>query len=104
MTKGGVRPNAGRKAGVPNRVTTEKVERAKIGGIMPLDYLLTVMRNEACDLRDRVDAAKAAAPYLHSKMPIAMVPPQSAAPSVRESDEEILNTYLGGIHAEADQD
>jgi hypothetical protein len=32
------------------------------GGMMPLDYLLGIMRDEGQDARSRLDAAKAAAP------------------------------------------
>lgn len=35
---------------------------------MPLDYLLSIMRDEDLPRPDRVDAAKAAAPYVHAKL------------------------------------
>jgi hypothetical protein len=38
------------------------------GGIMPLDYLLGIMRNEDQDARWRLDTAKAAAPYCHARL------------------------------------
>jgi hypothetical protein len=37
-------------------------------GLAPLDFLLTAMRNEELDLDKRIDAAKAAAPYVHPRL------------------------------------
>ena len=37
-------------------------------GMMPLDYLLGIMRHEDQDARKRLDAAKAAAPYCHARL------------------------------------
>lgn len=68
MANGGARPGAGRKPGGANRLTKEAVEKAKAEGILPLDYLLQVMRDPAGDETRRIDAAKAAAPYLHAKL------------------------------------
>ena len=38
-------------------------KRALAGGMTPLDYMLSIMRDENEDKRERLDAAKAAAPY-----------------------------------------
>jgi hypothetical protein len=35
---------------------------------MPLDYLLGIMRDETMSQAVRMDAAKAAAPYVHAKL------------------------------------
>ena len=35
---------------------------------MPLDYLLSIMRDEKEGKRERTDAAKAAAPYCHTRL------------------------------------
>lgn len=67
MAHGGARPGAGRKKGGANRLTEEAVEAAKESGILPLDYLLSVMRDVGADEAKRIDCAKAAAPYLHPK-------------------------------------
>jgi hypothetical protein len=42
--------------------------KASEGGLTPLEYLLSVMRNESLDEDKRVDAAKAAAPYIHARL------------------------------------
>ncbi len=68
MAHGGARPNAGRKVGSMNRFNREMVERAGRGGQLPLDYMLEVMRDESLEARIRIDAAKAAAPYVHQKL------------------------------------
>ena len=38
------------------------------GGITPLDFLLTVMRDNDQDFRVRLDAAKTAAPCCHARL------------------------------------
>jgi hypothetical protein len=46
----------------------EARQRALAGGTMPLDFLLSVMRDDKRDFPARVDAAKAAAPYCHARL------------------------------------
>ncbi len=65
--RGGARSGAGRKKGEPNRRTAEAQAKAEETGIMPLDYMLEVMRNSS-DERMRMSAAVAAAPYVHAKL------------------------------------
>lgn len=43
--RGGKRPRAGRKKGVPNKINAALREKLMAGGIAPLDYMLTVMRD-----------------------------------------------------------
>ena len=64
--RGGKRPGAGRKAGVSDKAKIA----AKIAesGLSPLDYLLSIVRDEGLDQPARVDAAKAAAPYVHPRL------------------------------------
>lgn len=69
MAVGGKREGAGRKKGVPNRRTAETLAAVREKGITPLEYLLDVMRNEDEEPERRLDAAKAAAPYCHQRMP-----------------------------------
>lgn len=58
----------GRTAGVPNKRNAAKVAEIEASGLTPLDYLLSVMRDDLLDREARVDAAKAAAPYVHAKL------------------------------------
>lgn len=69
MARGGARPNSGGKragAGRPPKVLPPL--SAKPDGVLPLDFMLLTMRDPAADQRVRLDAAKAAAPYLHQKI------------------------------------
>jgi hypothetical protein len=45
----------------------EIVERAKAAGMAPLDYMLSVMRDPTTDLRDQLEMAILAAPYVHPR-------------------------------------
>lgn len=76
MPRGGRRPNAGRKPGVPSKKTQARMalaEEALEGGVTPLEVMLERMR----ELRERGDEeskdkaaniAKDAAPYLHPRL------------------------------------
>lgn len=66
--KGGKREGAGRKPGVRNIKTREVLEAVEATGITPLDYMLSVMRDEANDQKERMSAAASAAPYIHPKL------------------------------------
>ena len=77
MNNGGARPGAGRPKGTRNRATKESIAKAANGGILPLDYMLDVMRNaEKADTDGNVVpdqarrdwAANAAGPYLHPRL------------------------------------
>jgi len=80
MPKGGARPNAGRKKGTPNRFNIESRERAKLSGLLPLDYMLGVMRDERLPKTRRDEMAKAAAPYLHARLASMQVSGNPEAP------------------------
>jgi hypothetical protein len=58
----------GRKKGIPNKATAAKAAAIAESGLTPLDYLLSVVRDETAETPVRVDAAKAAAPYVHPKL------------------------------------
>jgi hypothetical protein len=62
------RKTGGRKKGTCNRATEEARVAAQATGILPLDYMLAVMRDPAADHRRRDAMAMAAAPYLHPKL------------------------------------
>jgi hypothetical protein len=51
-----------------NKLAKDAQKRAAASGILPLDYLLQVMRDAGVDEARRIDAAKAAAPYVHAKL------------------------------------
>lgn len=83
---GGARPGAGRKPGQKTKVN-EAIKRRILGDkkMLPLEFLLMVMREDQPKQKpdespveflaryrawkeDRLDAAKAAAPYIHPKL------------------------------------
>jgi hypothetical protein len=69
--KGGKRPGAGRKKGVPNKTTQkhkEIVEAALDKGLTPLEYMLSRLRDNKEDAKVRREMAVAAAPYVHPKL------------------------------------
>ena len=49
-------------------------------GITPLEFLMSVIRDPKAKSSQRLDAAKAAAPYMHRKMPIAIEGGESDRP------------------------
>lgn len=65
---GGARKNAGRKAGSCTTKTREIANKAIEGGITPIEYLLSVMRDVSAEPNVRMDAAKSAAPYVHPRL------------------------------------
>lgn len=65
MAKG--QKTGGRRKGIPNRATVERQAALEASGLLPLDYLLSVMRAEG-DIELRLEAAKAAAPYVHPRL------------------------------------
>ena len=58
----------GRAKGTPNKATAAKAEAIAASGLTPLDYLLSVVRDETIERTMRIDASKAAAPYVHPKL------------------------------------
>ena len=65
---GGARSGAGRKRNTVNKATAKAREKAEASGILPLDFMLEIMRDTQADRSERLDMAKAAAPYIHAKL------------------------------------
>lgn len=76
---GGDRPGAGRPKGAKNKKTRALQEAIESSGETPLQFMLRVMRGEACPPNAdpkvkavfaglQFEAAKAAAPYVHSRL------------------------------------
>jgi hypothetical protein len=62
------RKTGGRQKGARNRATAEARAAAETTGILPLDYMLSVMRDTNADAKRRDAMAIAAAQYLHPKV------------------------------------
>lgn len=58
----------GRKKGSTNKATAAKAADIAASGLTPLDYMLTVLRDIKGAAEVRLEAAKAAAPYVHPKL------------------------------------
>jgi hypothetical protein len=73
MPRGGFRANAGRPRGgkkakaAPITVPSDVKTAARKSGMTPLDYMLTVMNDDAAAMERRDRMAIAAAPFVHSK-------------------------------------
>lgn len=65
---GGARPGSGRKVGALTTKTREIAAKAIEGGITPLDYMMSILRDETLEAAQRFEAAKAAAPYVHPRL------------------------------------
>lgn len=61
------RKTGGRKAGIPNKATAAKALAVAASGLTPLDYMLSVMRDESGAPEIRLEAVRAAAPYVHPR-------------------------------------
>jgi hypothetical protein len=68
VARGGARPGAGRKPGSTTARTREIADKACSEGLTPLEFMLQVMRDEEADRGERLDMAKAAAPYIHPRL------------------------------------
>jgi hypothetical protein len=73
----------GRPRGTRNKRTRALLEAAQVGGEMPLDYMLRVMRDPNAPAKRRDEMAKAAAPFLHSKLASIENPKVQEEPEIR---------------------
>lgn len=58
----------GRVKGTPNKASAAKAEAVAASGLTPLDYMLSIMRDEDNPKDMRLDAANKAAPFVHPKL------------------------------------
>jgi hypothetical protein len=58
----------GRAKGTPNKASAAKAEAVAASGLTPLDYMLSIMRDEENPKDMRLDAANKAAPFVHPKL------------------------------------
>jgi hypothetical protein len=67
MAKGGKRIGAGRPKGSKITRTIELADRIAAKGISPLEYVMTLMRDDSQHPALRFECAKAAMPYMHPR-------------------------------------
>ena len=64
----GLPKTGGRQKGSANKATAAKEAAIAASGLTPLDYMLSLLRDEKNDGLTRFEAAKAAAPYVHARL------------------------------------
>jgi hypothetical protein len=58
----------GRPVGSPNKASVAREKAITASGLTPLEYMLTTLRDECQPVNVRLDAAKAAAQYVHPRL------------------------------------
>ena len=98
MARGGYRPGAGRprkeagKAPVVKDEADAEKPRKSLGGLSPLEYMLTVMNDRLVDDARRDKMAIAAAPYVHGRA-------DAVAPGKKEQKQEAAEKVAAGKFA-----
>jgi hypothetical protein len=64
----GTPKTGGRVKGTPNKKTRQLQEAIEASGLTPLEHMLSVLRDPNAGALERMDAAKAAAPYVHPRL------------------------------------
>ena len=98
MARGGARPGAGRPRKEAGSVPAVKNEaaahrpRKSLGGMTPLEYMLSVMNDDDQDPTRRDRMAMAAAPYVHARA-------SDVAPGKKEQKQEAAEKVAAGKFA-----
>jgi len=59
----------GRPKGSSNKASASQIAKVTADGkLSPLEYLASIYQNPNEEKKDRIEAAKAAAPYIHSRL------------------------------------
>jgi hypothetical protein len=98
MPRGGKRQGAGRPSGAPNKKTAALQKAVAEQGITPLDYLLSVLRDEGQDKASRVEAAKAAAPYVHPRLTAVDASIKSEVSQTHSFDKQSLEQAVEALN------
>ena len=83
------RKTGGRKKGSRNKRPRELIERIEASGLVPLEYMLSVMRDESAPPERRDEMAKAAAPFVHPRLQTTKVQGDRDAPLFALTDNEL---------------
>lgn len=69
MARGkGTPKTGGRSKGTPNKLTEKREAKIAASGLTPLDYMLSILRDDNAKPSERFAAANSAAPYCHAKL------------------------------------
>jgi hypothetical protein len=96
--RGGARQGAGRKAGAITKRTREVANKAVETGLTPLEFMLSIMRDESADRNERLDMAKAAAPFIHPKLSSISATVEAEVVQKRVSSEPLSETEWEAQH------
>jgi len=94
------RKTGGRQKGARNRATAEARAAAEATGILPLDYMLSVMRDPSAEQRRRDAMAMAAAPYLHPRVS----PIEAPAPAPKPKRTSLVVQFVKANHPDDDDE
>jgi hypothetical protein len=105
MAHGGNRPGAGRGVGSKSKINQamdQQLDKEAIAaGVTPLQVMLQIMRNPKSPAELRLDAARAAAPYVHRRQPADVFVTQYNDPLGTEASREAaVDALLERIRAE----
>jgi hypothetical protein len=80
----------GRVKGTPNKATAHRQAKIQAEGITPLDYMLKTLRDEGRDHEERMQAATAAAPYVHPKLATTTLKGDETAPLIHKIRRAVI--------------
>ena len=92
MSRGGARPGAGRKKGSTALRSRQIIQAELDKGASPIEFLISVFRDPTVPLKERMQAAKDVAPYMHPKLSAVEAPAKDgreALPEKQLSDLEV---------------
>ena len=79
-----------------NKFAMEKAKEVQESGLSPLDFLLGVARDESADMKLRIEAAKAATPYVHPRLASSEVQVTTDDKPAEEMSDAELIAIAGG--------
>jgi hypothetical protein len=68
MTAGGARRGSGRPKGSRNKRHQVVIDEALLPGLMPIEWMLSVLRDPKAEQSRRDEMAKQCAPFLHPRL------------------------------------
>jgi hypothetical protein len=89
----------GRKKGTPNVATAKKEREIAASGLTPLEYMLSLLRDERKSDEIRFEAAKAAAPYVHPKLAMIQHSGKDGGPIEHSHTVDAFTSRISGMSA-----
>jgi hypothetical protein len=109
MARGGHRAGAGRKPGSVNKASMRAREEAAKTGELPHEFLLRISRGEEINshtpsFAERMDAAKAAAPYFAARLSTTVIDATVNGERKRSADEMTDEELMSIVGADQTSD